>query len=240
MLNRGELVSRGHRKLPDYCSVYEAEMIAVWLSLLDMKQLVKEGELPPEVSILVDNRATLHSLRMHKLRGEIKVRVVEEILRFQKAFNCRVILKWVKGHSDNYGNDLADEQAKLGCERGEYLHVRPGLQYIKKVVRERVFKEWQSLWNNLDTCRQSKKLIAYNPSDRHARFLFSKGRLGSRKLTALLTGHNNLKYHVYKRKVSINPNVSPCCRYCEEDLETSWHLLYDCPCFDTRRREFIF
>ena len=64
--------------------------------------------------------------------------------------------------------------------------------------------------------------------------------MGSRKLVSLLTGHNNLKYHVFKKKANAHNNPSPCCRYCKEEIESSWHLLYDCPMFETRRREFMY
>ena len=71
-------------------------------------------------------------------------------------------------------------------------------------------------------------------------FLLKSTRTKCRKIVALVTGHNNLRYHTFKRIVTNNPNFSPCCRKCGELLETSWHLLYECPALDTRRREFEF
>ena len=34
--------------------------------------------------------------------------------------------------------------------------------------------------------------------------------------------------------------INPECRLCRESDETSWHLLYDCPSLESKRREFMF
>ena len=57
-----------------------------------------------------------------------------------------------------------------------------------------------------------------------------------RRLIELITGHNNLNYVQSK----IDPiNVPPLCRFCEEEDETFAHLLNECPCFISYRRDIL-
>ena len=57
-----------------------------------------------------------------------------------------------------------------------------------------------------------------------------------RRLLELITGQNNLNYVQSK----IYPGeISELCRFCEEEDETYEHLLNECPCFNTYRREIL-
>ena len=235
-----QLICRGCRRLPKHSSVYEAEMLAILFALDDLDLMTKFTDLPDKATTLVDNQSTLKTLNSIKLMGDIKLRVLDRIVKFMADRRCKLIFKWIRGHSNDVGNDMADECAKMGTTCPDFYYIKPSLSYIKSVIRSRINLEWNSQWQNLPTCRQSKQLISFIPDNKNRSFLLSRGRQGCRRMVSLLTGHNHLKYHVFKRKVSCRPNVSPVCRFCETDLETSWHLLHDCPRFDTRRRVFIF
>ena len=215
-------------------------MLAVRFALDDLELSLKDERYPSEIKVYIDNQATLKTLNSFKLRGEVRVDLIERVKNFQGEQKTTLCFNWVKGHSGVLGNEMADEQAKMGCSSTNTFYIRPSLAYIKFKIRERAKKEWNTRWSNLKTCRQSRELITFPPNNRDAKFLFSKGRQGSRRIISLLTGHNNLKYHVFKRKVTSTNNPSPCCRFCESELETSKHLLYDCSRYDTRRREFIY
>ena len=60
----------------------------------------------------------------------------------------------------------------------------------------------------------------------------------TRKQTTLwveiITGQNNLNYVQSKMR-----NISPICRFCEEEDETFPHLLNECPCFRELRCEIL-
>ena len=51
-----------------------------------------------------------------------------------------------------------------------------------------------------------------------------------KRLVEIITGHNNLSYFQFK----VHPNVSPLCRFCEEQNGTFHHYITDCP----RLRQF--
>ena len=57
-----------------------------------------------------------------------------------------------------------------------------------------------------------------------------------RRLLELITGQNNLNYVQSK----IYPDsISELCRFCEEEEETFEHLINECPCFNTYRRDIL-
>ena len=61
-------------------------------------------------------------------------------------------------------------------------------------------------------------------------------KLGRKKLgqiVQLVTGHNHLRYHQHQ----ICQDIDPLCRLCEEDSETSWHLIGECPALMEKRQE---
>ena len=237
------LVSRGNRSLPDYCSVFEAEMSAIPLAISDfLNRLDPLKPKPSVVSIFVDNQSTLHSINKTKLVGDLRVGLVKSLHNLIESHNITPVFYWVKSHNDNVGNDLADYEAKLGTATSYQMSnpPQPSMTFIKGCIRAKLRKEWDAAWSNLTDCRQSKKFITFSPNRGDRKYLLSRSRLRCKKLVALLTGHNNLRYHTFKRQVNNNPNFSPCCRFCVTDVESSWHLMYDCPSLDRKRRELLY
>ena len=116
-------------------------------------------------------------------------------------------------------------------------HCNPSLTFIKSELLLRLKKEWRKQWENLTDCRQSRAFITFEPSNKERGALTSKGTSRCRKMLALLTGHNNLRYHTLKCRINSEPNYSPCCRFCRTELETSWHLMYICPSKGLKRRD---
>ena len=57
-----------------------------------------------------------------------------------------------------------------------------------------------------------------------------------RRLLELIPGQNNLNY--VQRKIYPGA-ISELCRFCEEEDETFAHLLNECPCFLTARRDIL-
>ena len=97
------------------------------------------------------------------------------------------------------------------------------------------YKLWKDEWSTNSTCRLSKNFLPY-PDKNKSKEILKLSRSQMRRLLELITGQNNLNYVQSK----IYPGlVSELCRFCEEEEETFAHLINECPCFNTYRRETL-
>ena len=232
------LISEGYRGLPNHCSVFDAEILAITLALDDLRLCLRGKPNPEKVTFMVDNQAALFTLNSTKITGRLKYNLISELEKATLDLGTKFVFKWVKSHIGTVGNEYADTLAKEATKVALKANIPPSLTHTKAVIAGRVLSEWNRQWNNLTDCRQSRQLISYLPDPGNRAFFLRSTRTKCRNMVALMTGHNNLRYHTFKRIVDTNPNFSPCCRKCGENTETSWHLLYVCPALDTRRREF--
>ena len=58
-----------------------------------------------------------------------------------------------------------------------------------------------------------------------------------RQLLELIAGQNNLNY--LQSKIFAG-EVSELCRFCKEEDKTFEHLINECPCFNSYRRDVLF
>ncbi len=105
-------------RLGDNCSVYQSELFAILKCLEWIKNNIlefeKKSENKHQIGIYSDSQSALISLQQvnsdNSLVHQIKS-LFKQITNFSKVY---VSFNWVKGHSENYGNDSADLLAKHG------------------------------------------------------------------------------------------------------------------------------
>ena len=98
-----------------------------------------------------------------------------------------------------------------------------------------MYKIWEDEWTSNLTCRHSKNFLP-RPDKNKSREILQLYRSQMRRLIELITGQNNLNY--VQSKVH-NGQTSELCRFCEEEDETFEHLLNECPCFNSYRRDIL-
>ena len=83
---------------------------------------------------------------------------IQDNLRDLHAEGRHCVVLWIPGHCGIYGNDLADENAKLAVGRDdiERYTVCP-LEYLPS-IRRACFEHFNSVWQN-DTSRTTLKYI---------------------------------------------------------------------------------
>lgn len=86
-------------------------------------------------------------------------------------------------------------------------------------------------WLAQKTCRMTK-IFYPHPHRGKSKELSYLSRKKSRRLIEIITGQNNL--HYIQNKVN---KLHLLCRFCEEEEETFDHFVFECPCFETYRRE---
>ena len=81
-------------------------------------------------------------------------------------------------------------------------------------------------WRESPACRQTK-LFFQGIKRNETKSLLKMNRMNTRRLCRAITGHNGLNYHA--SKMDNMGIISPFCRLCEEQDETFYHLIKECP-----------
>ena len=124
------------------------------------------------------------------------------------------------------GNEVADRLAKRGVDQqthGPGPFVPDAKCHVKTFLNNWCDVRCEETWRNREDCRQSK---IFMPSTRHkwSKHILQKSKTQIRVLTQIVTGHANLKRHRYLMKLEDSPMCD-----CQEDEETSIHVLAKCP-----------
>ena len=117
---------------------------------------------------------------------------------------------------------------------------------IRKALRERVVEFWDQMWINNDPhlcdypCRQTKHFFPEIARKRSV-LLTSCSRKVFTEAVHVVTGHNffNRHQHLVHAGTGGENEVYPMCRYCDEEEESSYHLVANCPQFVSIRREIF-
>ena len=102
------------------------------------------------------------------------------------------------------------------------------INLIRKELSNHTRRKWGEYWNNRLDCRQTK-LWFPKPDQKRAKQLMGLNKKDFGLVTRWITGHCYLARHQ-----SLMYDNSPLSSLCQEDDETPWHLLWDCPAIPQR------
>ena len=206
-------------------TVFQAEIAAITrvATFLGYKQALQK------IIIRSDSQAAIQAIKSNTITSPL----VEECI---KALNFlgeknSVTLQWIKAHVGHEGNEAADQFAKQGTkeERSGPDPFLPVPQaYIDQKIERKTDENWNKRWSNLNTCKQTKLWYKnITNSKKFNRFLKEGSRKDIGRIVQLITGHCNLRKH----KHFYDRNIDPQCRFCNQKLETPWHIITECPSF---------
>ena len=222
--NSEEILKDFKFRIPDRCSVYQAETMAIQYAAKRVVQDNIEGS----ITFFVDSQAAMLGLRSGRIRSQV---VLDTILALE-ALARPYQFVWVKSHSGVAGNEAVDELAKSALDNEAVVDTPIPKNEVKGVVLSALRDIWNEEWSEYTEARMSKKW--YNTQDKHrAREVCHLSRLKLGRLVRIVTGHNALRYYNYV----LDETLSPACRLCGMADETFHHLATECPNTARTRRE---
>ena len=150
--NRGNFY-RYRCKLPDYSTVYEAEVNALLRAALFLLALTLSGE---NIHFYCDSQAALKLLQNMTIRSKLVRDTVQALTRLGESKN--VILHWVRAHVGTKGNEEADRLAKAGTTFHSEIFIDPGRSYTKLVLKRRLVTAWDQRYQSGKYAANKKKM----------------------------------------------------------------------------------
>ena len=186
---------------------------------------------PGHFTLFSDSQAALLALTHRVVKSRTVLECMETLNRAAKRHTIE--LRWIKAHVGYYGNELADEEAKVGtAQLAKSGTILPTKAYFKRHLKLQLSKLWTKQWEQLKECRQTK-LFFPAPNDKQTAKILRCDRETLSSLVRLCTGHNFLRRH---NKI-VNPSTptSKLCRHCGDEEETGDHVINHCPRFSALR-----
>ena len=209
-------------------SVFQAEVVAIeqglkWINsnCLDKSKIIIRSDSQAAINAILSN--TTNS----RLVWECK-----QTLHSAKT-NHDVALEWIKGHADHTGNELADYLARQGSSM-DNLSVFPEVPvpytYIKDKITQHFLKKWQSRYSSSTEANKTKVFFPYVDGKKIKR-LAKEPRSNLNILVQVGTGHALVADHI-SHWIKIKNE----CKLCEESIESTEHLYFQCPRLELSRR----
>lgn len=204
--------------LGNNATIFQAELLAIHDCIECIYSRKPKGS---SFAILSDSQAVIKSLVNTETKSRLVMDCRDSVNKL--AEHNRVRICWVPGHKGVEGNEIADELARKGAST-KLIGPEPacGLNWSSSLnsIKEWSERKRENLWNQTNLTGGSKRLI--KPHARKDILTLPKRDL--RNVTGLLTGHNNLRYHL--NKMGLSTEIT--CRLCEDAVETSIHVLGEC------------
>jgi ribonuclease HI len=222
------VIYNGNFYLGNTTTVFQAEVTAIKKSAEMLNNKKTENE---TITFFSDSQASLAALNKLTVKSD----TVEKCLNALNALgkNNAVHLRWVKARVGIHGNEVADSLAKKGSSLGEGPTNELLTPQIKQKgeIKDHFYKKWAKAWNSYTEARQTKIWFP-KPDVKKSSILLKMDRYNLSQMVQFLTGHNKLKRH---KNIQDRVDNFYSCRLCEEDEESSFHVIAECPAMQTHR-----
>ncbi|GBM23879.1 hypothetical protein AVEN_208512-1 [Araneus ventricosus] len=100
-----------------------------------------------EIKVFSDSKSSIEEIGSLKVKSNFILSVKDNLYIVKDL----VSFFWVKFHSGNPGNELADHFVKIASSCGAYMSIPAPYSYVKRVCKEFLMNEWNSYWKNSTT-----------------------------------------------------------------------------------------
>nr|AMS38355.1 hypothetical protein [Bactrocera tryoni] len=218
-----ELGIRQPFKLPDHCSIFQAEVFAI-AKAAELASNAPAGN--SRVNIYVDSQAAIKAVTSYRIsaRSVLGSRAAVESVARSKQLH----FYWVPGHKGIEGNEIVDEIAKNGVRltSENVINIGKPMHCLYDDLDRSMVKKIKTRWNELPGCKTAK-VMCKTVDRKYTKFLLALDRRDCRNMMGILTGHCLVATHA--RRMGLTDRED--CRKCLEQgtRETMEHLLCTCP-----------
>ncbi|XP_042910972.1 uncharacterized protein [Parasteatoda tepidariorum] len=206
-------------KIPDICSIFTAEAVAILLALRLISSLPTR-----KYCIYSDSLSVLRQLGHFEESTHPILNFIHHLLNSFHKNGFDILFCWVPSHVGIPGNDLADVAARSATNP---FSLSIPYQDIKTHVRQLTKSLWLQQWDLQINNKLRAIKIDLDPLP------VLRNRRADVKLTRLRIGHTRLT-HLHLLFDEPSPNCNAC-----NVLLTIYHILIYCPCFNFHRLTFF-
>jgi ribonuclease HI len=210
-------------KLPSYCTVYQAELLAICKATEHIAQS-RGGTF----GIYSDSRSALETLVKNNSSHPLALQARRNLTACTSQ-NKSVELFWLKAHVGIEGNERADQLAKDAALKSKTKphYDRCPVSFVKRCIRMESLDEWNQRYRSEDTGKVTRVFLP----DAVAAYGIVRKMGVDACITQALTGHGGLSEYLHRFKCK----ESPSCICDPEVEETALHVLVDCPATAIKR-----
>ena len=139
------------------------------------------------INIWSDSLSTINALAGAISTNPLIIELMENLVLLDQR--TQLTLNWVRGHSDQTGNEMADVLAKLGAgstPRGPFPAVYNPMSFLKHLTNEYMVKKWNSIWRSHEDYVHSREMLT---TVKNLSVLPYSGKKCLKKLAEMVTGH---------------------------------------------------
>ena len=133
---QGAVLSKHKVRLPDYATVYQAEIMAIREAATILSHITDLTT----VKIFVDSQAALRTFQADFIKSKLAMQMITEL---NKVNHQSLTFVWTKAHIGTAGNEEADQLAKAGSELTEITPVPVPMCSTKEIVERGIRTLWQ-------------------------------------------------------------------------------------------------
>ena len=133
----GATIARHKVRLPDFCTVYQAEMLAI----KEAANILTNIPDLTTIKFYVDSQAALRTFQADFLKSKLALQTIHALNQIKHQ---QLIFVWTKAHVGNPGNEEADKLAKEGTTLSEIQQVPVPACTTKEIVERGIRTLWQS------------------------------------------------------------------------------------------------
>lgn len=223
-----------YMSLHRYCNNFTAEACAIAKAL----EWTKLHKIDKDILLLTDSLSTIKAIINNRITSYVNDYLLEikswyfELQNADFRTGKNVVIGWIPAHKGIYGNEKADELAKIATEEAPNLELKAPIKDIRRLHREELFK---STIAEIKKQAQIKGSFYFNNFFREEeRKPWFFGINAPRRFTVLINRLRAYHYNLNSSLSRIGYIESPRCR-CGHENEDINHLVFVCSHYDEQR-----